>query len=371
MADSQESRSGPPPNPPGSGRPLVQRDGTLPPPPAYVPAYAAPPSPSRSRSILGRLFVSLVTGVLLCSIVINIYLWLFFQSVTGGPWETLYEPGDSEQRIVILPIMNTIDESTAVFVRTALRHLRESPPAAVVLRVDSGGGFVGPCDRIWHLIQSFQSDQATKSIPVVASFGTVAASGGYYVSTSADYIFAEPITTTGSIGVMVPMFTIDRLLEKIGITPEVLVATESPEKDVANDITRSWNEHDRMKVLEQLDKAHDRFLEIVHLGRQKHLSPEAVADLGQGDIYTTEEAIRNKLIDGEGYLDDAIAKAKALAGLGSSVAPKVTIIKPPYSMNLLSMMGRTNDAPSMWPAGQLKDLIWGLSTPRLAYRMWR
>lgn len=342
------------------------------PPSAPAPAYAyPPPPPSRGRGLAGRLFISLLSAFLLSSIILNVYLGLFFVRVTSGPNEATYEDGDADQRIVVIPVMGMINEETSWFVRSALRHLRDDPPKAVILRVDSGGGLIGACDLIWHELKMFKAAEKTQGIPIVASFGSVAASGGYYVSALADHIVAEPITVTGSIGVMAPLFTIDRLLDKVGITPEFLVAPKSPNKDVANNISRAWTERDRRKVRDQLNHAHDRFVDVVFEGRRDQLgNRQAAKDLASGDVYSTQEAIKNKLVDSEGYMDSAIEEAMKLANIDAGVRPKVTIIKPPYSLSVLNLIsGRTESLPS-FSAAQVRDWMWELATPRLAYRLW-
>ena len=361
--------------PPGGmqARPPVEAGGSLPPPPPPPPGYMYPPPPPqhRGRSMAGRLFVSLLTALLLCSIILNGYLGVYFVRTTSGPWEATYEDGEAGQRIAVIPVTGLINEKTAWFVRSALQHLRSDPPAAIILRVDSGGGLIGACDMIWHELKRFKDAEPTKGIPIVASFGTVAASGGYYVSALADHIIAEPVTVTGSIGVMAPIFTIDRLLDKVGITPEVLVAPKSPNKDLANNIARPWTDKDRNKIREQLNRAHDRFVTVVFEGRREKLGNRQTAeDLASGDVYSTEEAIKLKLVDSEGYMDSAIAQAMALAKIDPTVQPKVTIIKPPYSLNLLNFVGGRQDAPTSLSAAQVRDWLWELATPRLAYRMW-
>ena len=198
----------------------------------------------------------------------------------------------------------------------------------------------------------------------------MAASGGYYVAALADQIIAEPVTVTGSIGVMAPLFTVDRLLEKIGITPEFLVAPKSPNKDLANNISRPWTDRDRNKVREQLNRAHDLFVDRVFEGRRTQLvNRQAAVDLASGDIYSTEEAINNKLVDSEGYMDFAITEAIRLAGIKPGVRPKVTVIKPPYKLSLMNLLSGSNDMPDSFSAASMHDWLLELATPRLAYRM--
>lgn len=339
----------------------------LPPPPSYY----SPPPLSKGRGVAGRLFVSILTALLLFSIVLNGYLWMFFNTVTSGPWEATYGDGQKDQRIIIVPIKGIINADTAAFMHTVTRQLREDRPEAIraiVLRVDSGGGGVGASDRIYHALQQLKNDERTAHIKIVASFGGVAASGGYYISVPADFIMAEPTTLTGSIGVLAPFFEIKDLLDHIGITPEVLKASDSPKKDIGS-YMRKWEPKDRKRFTELIDDAHARFKQIVQEGRAEKLtSPiSAVAD---GDVFTAAEAHSHGLVDAIGYLDDAINKAKELAEIDPAVQPKVTVIRPPYSMSITSFLDGHLDTQTMLSPELLRQWILELSSPRLAYRMW-
>jgi protease-4 len=328
---------------------------------------AYPPAPRRG-SIVGRILTSIVTTLLVASILLNFYLGAIFISMSSGPSEIAYTPGDAAHRIVILPIEGGINDDMAQFVRKALLSLRETPPAAIVLRVDSGGGGVSASDQIWHYLSQYKQDHP--DLPIVASFGSVAASGGYYVSADADFIMAEATCITGSIGVMAPYMTFDQLLEKIGVTPEVLVATQSPEKDVANNLFRAWTDEDRQVVRVLLDNAYERFVEVVALGRSDELTAERVKELATGRVFTATQAVDAKLVDGIGYLDQAIDKAKELAAIPANVTPKVTIIREPRGFGVLGLLGSRKSADlSSITAEQLQSWIRELRVPRPAYEV--
>jgi len=337
-----------------------------PPPPGYPPPmYQPPPVAGRSKGVVSRMLTALISTVLVVSLGLNVYALLWVMASTSGPHEQTYQEGDTTNRIVVLPIKGLIDDGTMGFVRQALGSLEADPPKAVILRVDSGGGTVGASDRIWYALTKFKEQT---QIPIVASFGSYAASGGYYVATPADHIFVEPTTITGSIGVMGGAFTVERLLNLIGVKPEILVATESPDKDVANTSWRSWTEKDRDTVRRVLDQAYDRFVEVVALGRQSTLTAEQVKELATGKVYTAAEAIENKLVDESGYLDSAIDKAAQLAGIPPSVSPHVTVIAPTPSALDILLGGRvSSDAPSS--AEQLREAIEQISATRVEYRM--
>lgn len=369
MADQQSGPSNPSPQspPPGYGNPPP------PPPPGYGAPYMMPPPPPPQKGgggIMTRIAAGLVTSVLMISICLNVYFFIYLaiiRSSIHGPSESSYLTGQGTERIVILPVSGTIDDSMAGYVHEALQTLRDNPPKVLILRVDSGGGGVAASDRIWHDIKKFKEET---NIPIVASFGSVAASGGYYIAAPADYIISEPTGITGSIGVMAPVFTVDRLLDKVGVTPETIIATDSPRKDVANDIMRPWNEQDRERVLHLLDSAYERFVDVVYDGRKNLLTEEEVRVLASGDIYTTQQAVDNKLIDAEGYLDDAIVKAKALAGMGSGDVP-VNVISPAQNFSLMNLVAKSNapTAEELLTTENFRRWMGELTTLRLEYRM--
>jgi len=355
------NRTGRPPVPEGSFSPP-------PPPPGVTPMMYSPPPPPR-KSWLTRLWTSLLSVLLLVSILLNFYLGIIVASTMRGPIVGTFMEGDAEYRIVILPIEGMIDGDTYNSMRRWLQDVRKNPPKAIVLRVDSGGGLVGASDRIWHELSRFREDTG---IPIIASFGSVAASGGYYVAAMADEILAEPSCITGSIGVMANVVTFDRLLQMIGVTPEVIIAEGSPHKDVANNVLRSWDERDRETVRFLLDAMHDQFVGRVYEGRKMHLSRDEVTALASGEVFTAEQARGNKLIDEVGYIHDAIARAAELGQIPSEVKPLVQIYREsPGFFGLFAARpggGAALDVRAM-DGRQLRRMVTELSTPQLEYRL--
>jgi protease IV len=316
--------------------------------------------------VVTKVATSLMATVFVSSILLNVYFAIILsQQVSMGPVvEQTHQEGETPERIVILPVMGVITDDTSAFVYQAMKALEDDPPAALVLRVNSGGGTVGASDRIWHQLDSFKSRHP--NVKIVASYGSYAASGGYYVSALADHIYAEPTCITGSIGVMGQLFTVEGLLEKIGVEPVTMIASGSPNKDTANDITRAWTDQDRAVVQTLLDSAYDRFLEVVVAGRAKVLSEEEVRALATGKVFTAPQALEAKLIDSIGYLDDAINEAAKLAGLPPDKV-RVTIIASKPSL-MQAIMGVKTDMPAL-STEQVRSALLDLGVPRISYSL--
>ena len=301
--------------------------------------------------------------MLFISLLVNV--GLLVGSVKTEYYELTYRRGMGPGRLVIIPINSVIDESTYQLVRSSLEYLRDQPPEAVILRVESGGGAVGPSDRIYNELKRFKQ----MNIPVVASYGTLAASGAYYISAGSDWIVAEPTCITGSIGVISTAFTIDRLLDKWGVTPEVATASNSPNKDVANNIFRSWNDHDRARQQGAIDHFHARFVDVVFEGRKAHVQTrQQILALANGDIYTAQEAVDAKLIDEQGYLDAAIDKAKQLARLDVSADPHITVVRKRINLGILEWLGVGRSARMSLDGQQVRRIMGHLKTPQFEYR---
>lgn len=366
MADQPDSHFSRPDAEAGQTQSPIDPRATMPPPPPPPHYYPPPPSysppgPSRRSSWLGRLATGFVSTLLLVSLSMNLYFGIFFASMSREPHETLFHEGDASQRIVILPIEGTIDEDTARFVRDVVKKLRKNPPKAIVLRVNSGGGGVSASDRIWHDLSRLKQES---QIPIVASFGSIAASGGYYISMPADHIFVEPTTITGSIGVIAQAFTVHELLDKIGVQPELIAATEAVRKDRFNPM-RPWSDDERAALRLILDEAQDRFVGIVDQGRS-NLDLNKVKQLATGEVYTASQALDHELVDEEGYLENAIDKAKTLAGI--SVDPEVTILSPANGLGILGQISTPVPDPASINGRMIHKWIGELTTAHIEYR---
>jgi protease IV len=313
---------------------------------------------------------SIVGGLMLFAIVFLIgIVFGFAAALTETPTVVEQTYRDSgRERIVILPIEGVIGDDAARFARIAVNHILDDRHVrAVVLRVDSPGGGVTASDQIWYQVKRLRD----AGLPVIASYGGVAASGGYYVSCNADYIFAEQTCITGSIGVIAQLFTMNDLMGKVGIEPVTIVATDSPEKDIANNIFRTWDERDRQRILAILDSAQATFINRVRDGRSHVITDDdRLTSLANGAIFTAQQAVDNQLIDAVGYLDDAIAHAEQSAGLRAGRASVVRIGRPPQLFGgMLAREGGAGSTIAAMDAERLRGFINELASPRAMYLM--
>lgn len=214
----------------------------------------------------------------------------------------------SGEKVGVIEISGVITHARDVL--TQIRKFREDDHIrAIVVRINSPGGAVGPSQEIYREIR--------KTIPVkkvVASLGAVAASGGYYVASAADGIVADPGTITGSIGVIMSYTNLRALMDKIGLTPVVIKS--GTYKDIGSPMRKMTPEE--RKLLENLaDDIHRQFIRDVAAGRHKDV--QAVTTLADGRIFTGETFQSLGMVDRLGNLEDAIDWAGKLGGIKGKV----------------------------------------------------
>jgi protease IV len=214
---------------------------------------------------------------------------------------------DRGRTIGIVAIEGVISsELTERTVRQLTKYGDDTSIKAIILRIDSPGGGVASSQEIYEEVRRVRS--AGKL--VVASMGSVAASGGYYVACVADHIFANAGTITGSIGVIVQLANVSELLHTIGI--ESTVITSGPYKDSGNP-TRTLRPEERQVFQALVDDVYQQFIEAVAQGR--NLPLDEVRHAADGRIYTGRQAKDLRLIDELGSLHDAIRYAASAIGI--------------------------------------------------------
>ena len=218
------------------------------------------------------------------------------------------------QQVGVVKVEGMILDSAKTIEQLVAFH-EDDDVKAIVLRVDSPGGGVGPSQEIHDEVQRIDADK-----PVIVSMGSVAASGGYYIAAPARRIFANPGTLTGSIGVIMEFTNFQELLEKIGLSSQVVKSGKH--KDIGSPV-RTMTEEDRAILQALIDDVHTQFVESVAAGRK--LDVQKVRTLADGRIYTGRQARDLGLVDELGSLDAAVRYAGQLAGIEG----KPDVVYPP------------------------------------------
>src|SRR5262245_31222744 len=256
---------------------------------------------ARGRTV--ALALGLIGGLV---VLFLITLWILVAvledgSLPGGP------------RVALVPLEGIIVDADDL-VRELRAHQENPAVRAVVLRINSPGGVVAPTQEIFAAVQRLRA--AGK--PVMSSLGAVAASGGYYVATATERIFANPGTLTGSIGVVMQMANVEGLLKKVGV--DYVVVKSGRFKDVGN-MSRAMTPEERQILQTLLDDVYDQFVGAVADGRK--LDRDTVLRFADGRIYSGQQALGLKMVDQLGSLEDAILAAGKAAGIEGR--PKVLL----------------------------------------------
>lgn len=216
---------------------------------------------------------------------------------------------------VDIPLLEIHQSGARTIIATLDAYARDPNIAAIVLRIDSPGGSALASEQIWRAIR-----RAREHKPVIASLGAVAASGGYYIASAADEIWADPATLTGSIGIYYGKVDFQQLAETVGVNVEVLGRGR---RSGATSLFRPFTDDERQRLQEMIAAMYQLFLTRVAEGRG--MTVEAVDALGQGRIWSGDRAQQNGLVDRLGGLGSALARARERANLAPgcrvSVAP--------------------------------------------------
>ena len=214
-------------------------------------------------------------------------------------------PADVEgESIGVVELVGVIADSRTVL--ADLKRFREDDDVkAIVLRIDSPGGGVGPSQEIYRALL-----KTRKVKPVIASLGSVAASGGYYAAAATSGIMTNPGTVTGSIGVIMGYTNFRSIIDKLGLKPVVIKSGAN--KDMGSPVKELTPEQ-RAIFQGVVDQLHEQF--VTHIAEGRGMEKATVAKLADGRIYPGEEAIRLGLCDREGNLEDALSWAAEKAGI--------------------------------------------------------
>jgi len=231
--------------------------------------------------------------------------------LTIGTSGTDFISGD---KVGVIEITGVVVESKDILQQ--IKQYREDESIkAVVLRINSPGGGVGPSQEIYREVR-----KTVKEKNVIASMGAVAASGGYYIASGTSGIIANPGTVTGSIGVIMGYTNFQEIFDKIGLKPVVVKSGQF--KDMGSPVREMTKEEEKI-LTDFVNKIHMQFVKDVSEGR--NMGMEKVKLLADGRIYTGEEAKTIGLVDRLGNLEDAVEWAGRLGGIEgeiSTVYPK-------------------------------------------------
>ena len=220
-------------------------------------------------------------------------------------------------------------------VKTLKKIRKQDDIKALVLRVNSPGGSADASEAIWHAVQNIKAD----SIPVVVSMGDYAASGGYYISCGADYIFAEPTTLTGSIGIFGTVPNVSKLRNKVGLDIDGVRTNKHSDLET-NMIYKGMNTEEHALMQTMVERGYDLFTSRCAEGR--HVEQSYIKSIGEGRVWLGDKGVEIGIVDKLGNIDDAIAKAVELAGLESYQLTYFPEKEDPYE-ELFKMLDNTTD----------------------------
>jgi protease-4 len=286
------------------------------PPTAERVVYLRPPAGPAKRSVWRSVVIFLVLGLAVVSILVNLVLfgWMGTAVESGDDLREKYVSGSpfSANKVAVVNISGMIaegsgggllgEEGSMELVVQQLRKARaDKKVVAVVLEVNSPGGSVTASDIILHEVE--RTKKAGKR--VVVWMGSLAASGGYYVSCKADTIYASPTTLTGSIGVIMSLFNVEGLSDKIGLKMQVISCGKF--KEMGSPF-RAMSPEERERFQAIVDSAYGRFKRVIAEGRK--LTSEEAERVADGAVLTSEEALSRGLIDRIDYFEAAVDDAK-------------------------------------------------------------
>ncbi len=244
----------------------------------------------------------------------------------------------SREGVGLIEVKGMIFDSKET-VRQLRYFLKQESVKAVVLRVDSPGGIVAPSQEIYAEVKKFAARKK-----IIVSMGSLAASGGYYISAPATMIYANPGTITASIGVILKLSNIESLMDKIGIKSYTLKTGKY--KDSGSPV-RQFSAEDRAMLQSVIDNTHQQFVRAVAEGRK--LPVEDVRKIADGRILSGEQAREHKLVDRLGTLQDAIEEAGRLAGIAGD--PEL-LLPPKKKVNYLDLLVEGAEGTFSGPLGR-------------------
>lgn len=247
------------------------------------------------------LFFILVSSSIFVAAILGISTLIFL-----GTRESDFNMGE---KVGVVEISGIITDAKDT-IHNIKKYREDDSIKAIVLRIDSPGGVVGPAQEIFREVRKTIGEKK-----IIASMGSVAASGGYYVAAGTDGIMANPGTITGSIGVIIGYTNFEEILQKIGLYPVVVKSGEY--KDMGSPV-RKMTEKEKKLLQDFVDSTHRQFVTAVAEGRK--MDPAKVRSVADGRIITGEEAKSLGLVDRLGNIEDAIEWAGRMGGIKGKIS---------------------------------------------------
>jgi len=255
-------------------------------------------------------------------------------------------PGDTQNKIAVVSVPDLfMDENTASAFDQVLRQIeKDATVKALVVEIDTPGGEATAADEMYHRLLRFKqtAKDGGKKMPVVIAMGGMATSGGYYVACAGDYLFAEPATLTGNIGVLLPRINLSKFVQDHGISETTLTATTSGHSyKNAGSMFQPPNAQDEAYLQGLIDDMFGQFKAAVIAGRSGKLN-DASGDIFSGKAFMADDAKVRGLIDQIDYPEKAYDYAATAAG----VSNKSVVRFLPRSPSLLDKLLFGADADS-------------------------
>ncbi|MGB3363883.1 MAG: signal peptide peptidase SppA [Thermodesulfobacteriota bacterium] len=243
-------------------------------------------------------------GFFLAIVLLFLFVFIFLAGIGSALLLSGKGSFSSGDKVAVLRVEDVIIDSQ-IYLDSIETISKDDKVKALVVRIDSPGGAVGPSQEIYSELK-----ELGKEIPIIASIGGVGASGGYYIACAAEKIYANPGAITGSIGVIAQFASYEKLLNWAKIDVEVIKSGKY--KDVGSAF-REMSDADKEYIQQLIDNVYDQFKSVVATSR--NLDTKQIDSVADGKIYTGEQALNLKLIDELGTINDAITVAGNLGGI--------------------------------------------------------
>lgn len=294
----------------------------------------------------------------------------FLNEGEGSYVEEYIEDGDFSEKIVVLDVSGTIQDTgdaESLFSAAGYNHAsfmekldyikEDTSVKGVILKVNSPGGGVVESAQIHDKLVEIQKES---NIPIYVSMGSMAASGGYYISAPADKIFASPETLTGSLGVIMSGYNFEGLAEKYGV--EFVTIKSGKYKDIMSS-TRDMTEDEREILQRLIDNSYAGFVKVIADGRD--MTEAEVKKIADGRIYDGRQAKELNLIDDFGYFDDVVEQMKKDYDLKDSAV--VTYTDNTGFASLFGMTAKKLITSEDKELANILKIVTNANSPRLMY----